>query len=147
MSMSWTGLQGRVSAPCSKKSFNTHCKWPCNLSGPIYRLCTCSVMLTACAPVSQRALHKIVDTWDTDTYHFRWIFILFLLVDNPPNEFKPVLLCNCALQNLVWFWKLTPIWLSLDFFQWKNYRSDFKISRHVSKEWFFITDRNSQNLR
>ena len=24
---------------------------------------------------------------------------LFLLVDTPPNEFKPVLLCNCVLQN------------------------------------------------
>ena len=56
-----------------------------------------SVTLTACAAVSQGALHKMVDTWDTDTFH--WIFSLFLLVDIPQNELKPVLLCNCVLQN------------------------------------------------
>ena len=56
-----------------------------------------SVTLTACAAVSQHALYKMVDTWDTDALH--WIFSLFLLFDTPPNEFKPVLLCNCVLQN------------------------------------------------
>ena len=54
----------------------------------------CSVMLTACAAVSQHAC-KMVDTCYTDTFH--WIISLFLLVDTPPNEFKPVLLCNCVL--------------------------------------------------
>ena len=61
-------------------------------SGIIY-----SVVLTACATISERALHKMADTWDTDTFHL--IFSLFLLVDTPPNEFKPVLFCNCVLQN------------------------------------------------
>ena len=28
-----------------------------------------SVTLTACAAVSHRALHKMMDTWDTDTFH------------------------------------------------------------------------------
>ena len=56
-----------------------------------------SVMLTVCAVMSQRALHKMVDTLNIDTFHR--IFSLFLLVATPPNEFKPVLLCNCVLQN------------------------------------------------
>ena len=52
-------------------------------------------MLTAYSAVSQCVLHKMVDTWDIDS----WIFSLFLLVDIPPNKFKPVLLCNCVVQN------------------------------------------------
>ena len=37
--------------------------------------------------------------------------------------------------------EIDPYVKSLDFFQWKNYRSDFKFSSHVSKEWFYITDK------
>ena len=44
-----------------------------------------SVTLTAWAAISQCALHKMVDTWETDTFH--WIFTLFFSVDTPPNEF------------------------------------------------------------
>ena len=52
-----------------------------------------------------------------------------------------------CLTKLILILEIDPYVISLDFFQWKNYHSDFKFSRHVSKEWFFITDkRNSQNL-
>ena len=83
-------------------------------SGPTYLRRLYSVTLTACAAISQRVTHKMVDTWDTDIFH--WIFSLFLLPDTPSNEFKPVLLCNCVLQNSVWFWKLTPMWYHSIFF-------------------------------
>ena len=59
--------------PYSKKSCNTPGKLPCSgvykPSGPIYLRRLYSVTLTACAAVSQRALHKMVDTLDTDTFH------------------------------------------------------------------------------
>ena len=42
-------------------------------------------------------MHKMVDTQDTDTFHS--IFSLFLLVDTASNEFRPILVCNCVLQN------------------------------------------------
>ena len=47
------------------------------LSGPIYLRRLNSVTLAACATVSQHALHKMVDTWVTVTFH--WIFSLFFV--------------------------------------------------------------------
>ena len=91
-------------------------EWDCFQGGSVlvWGRIIYSVMLTACAALSQHALHKMVDTWDSDVFH--WIFSLFLLADTPPNEFKPVLPCNCVLQNKVWLWKLTPMWYHSIFF-------------------------------
>ena len=87
---------------------------PYKQSGHIYLCRLYSITLTVCAAIPQHALHKMVDTWDTDTFH--WIFSLCLLIDTPPNGFKPVLLCNCVSQNKVWFWKFTPMWYHSIFF-------------------------------
>ena len=38
-----------------------------------------------------------------------------MLVDTTPNEFKPILLCNCVLQNCV-ILEIDPYELSHDFF-------------------------------
>ena len=95
-----------------RRNHATKCKRPCSgltswVGQFICAVYKYSVTLTACATVWQRALHKMVDK------RYRHIPLnlqyLFELIP-PPNEFKPLLLCNCVLQNQVWFWKLNHMW-------------------------------------